>query len=125
MMAAYSRQHNSDLDDTEDRSLSPTSEVLSDPTGGAVRFVSPSLKYRVGGTSLWRGRTGIEKSLMLIVGVLLVVCLALGLAVVSIRRQEGNINIKLLHPDPSCLENSQNQSLGEEIEKTNETRNIH
>ena len=110
MMAAYSRQHNADLDDTEDRSLSPTSEVLSDPTGGAVRFVSPSLKYRVGSTSLWRGRTGIEKSLMLFVAVFIAVCLALGFSIVSTRRQDGNMNLKLLLPDLPCLDNSQNQS---------------
>ena len=84
MMAQYSRQLNTDMDDAEDRTSSPTSEVLGDPTGGAVRFVSPSLKYRMASTSLWKGRTRIEKGLGVLVGVLGIVCLALILAAVSL-----------------------------------------
>jgi len=102
MMAQYSRQHNTEMEEAEDRELSPTSEVLADPAGGAVRFVSPGLKYRIRSTSLWNGRTRIEKSLMVFVGVLLLVCLVLTLAVISFRQQNGSVNIKLLHPDPPC-----------------------
>eukprot|EP00092_Neocalanus_flemingeri_P065816 GFUD01080095.1.p1 GENE.GFUD01080095.1~~GFUD01080095.1.p1 ORF type:complete len:831 (-),score=230.51 GFUD01080095.1:109-2601(-) len=128
MMAQYSRQHNTDMEEVEDRALSPTSEVLSDPTGGAVRFMSPSLKYRMRSTSLWNGRTGIEKSLLVCVGVLLVACLALTVAVASFRQEEGRVNIKLLHPDSPCKEDEQHKGMEQEHKKPadihNKTRNV-
>ena len=69
MMAQYSRQVNMDTETMEDRSLSPTCEVLSDEA--RTVFVSPSLAYRVRYTSLWKGRSGLEKLLMVIVAFLL------------------------------------------------------
>ena len=102
MMAQYSRQVNTDMEEAEERSLSPTSEVLSDPTGGAVRFVSPSLKYRITSTSLWKGRSRIEKSLIICVGILLVLCFALAFTILSLQHKNGSISIKLLHPDLPC-----------------------
>ena len=45
MMAQYSRQFNLDTEAMEDRSLSPTCEVLSDQA--RTVFVTPSLTYRV------------------------------------------------------------------------------
>jgi len=90
------------MEEAEERSLSPTSEVLRDPTGGAVRFVSPSLKYRMTSTSLWKGRTRIEKSLMVCVGILMVLCLAFTFTILSLQHKNGSISIKLLHPDIPC-----------------------
>jgi len=90
------------MEEPDERSLSPTSEVLSDPTGGAVRFVSSSLKYRMTSTSFWKGRTRLEKSLSVCVGILIVFCLAFVLAIVSLQSKNRNISIKLLHPDLPC-----------------------
>ena len=116
MMAQYSRQVNTDMEEAEERSLSPTSEVLSDPTGGAVRFVSPSLKYRITSTSLWKGRSRIERSLSICVGILLVLCFALAFTILSLQHKNGSISIKLLHPDlpcePETLINSTQQDEG-------------
>jgi len=120
MMAQYSRQHNTDMDDGEERSLSPTSEVLRDPTGGAVRFVSPGLKYRIASTSVWKGRSLLEKSLIISVSVLVLMCLVLAGTLASMRKQEGNINIKLLHPDTPCKKENKNTSSSDNAEKTSE-----
>ena len=68
-MAQYSRQVNLDTETMEDRSLSPTCEVLGDEA--RTVFVSPSLTYRVRYTSLWKGRSGLEKLLMVVVAFLL------------------------------------------------------
>ena len=77
MMAQYSRQVNMEPDSQDnERSLSPTCEVLSD--GAKTIFVSPSLSYRLKYTSLWKRRSGLEKLLMLLVlGLLILFCTSL------------------------------------------------
>merc|ERR1719228_2189488 len=96
-MAQYIRQQ--DQEEVE-RPGSPTSEVLADSAGGgsAVLFVSPSLKYRVRSTSLWHGRSGLEKVLAVTCLALIVTCLVLAIALSSTNRREGNIQLNLVHP---------------------------
>ena len=86
MMARYSRQVNLEADSQDnDRSLSPTCEVLSD--GAKTIFVSPSLTYRVKYTSLWNGRSGLEKILMLLVlGLFILFCTSL--IIIFVNKQE-------------------------------------
>lgn len=98
-MAQYSRQFNMDtetMEDTQERALSPTCEVLSD--GARTVFISPSLTYRVRYTSLWKGRSGLEKVLLLLVIFLLCLCCSC-LVVIFVTKQERCTNIRLLHPD--------------------------
>ena len=73
-MAQYSRQVNLDASETGDvtRAVSPTCEVLGDDA--RTIFISPSLSYRVRYTSVWKGRSGLEKLLMVLVAVLLILC---------------------------------------------------
>eukprot|EP00091_Calanus_sinicus_P016438 TRINITY_DN35797_c0_g1_i1.p1 TRINITY_DN35797_c0_g1~~TRINITY_DN35797_c0_g1_i1.p1 ORF type:complete len:190 (-),score=46.11 TRINITY_DN35797_c0_g1_i1:97-666(-) len=123
-MAKYSRQHNSDLEDAEDRAVSPTSEMLSDAASGGVRFATPSLKYRIGSTSLCVGRTSFEKGLLVITGVLTVVCLALVVAVVSLQRQGDNMDIKVLHPDPPCEKGGRANNTEHVVNAQNRTRKV-
>lgn len=114
MMAQYSRQLN--MDTAEERSLSPTCEVLNDEAARTM-FVSPSLKYRMRSTSLWRGRSGLEKVLLVCLSFLLLLCCTFIVVLVVIKKvpplsplttlcytasypQETNMNINFLHPDP-------------------------
>jgi len=96
-MAQYIRQQ--DQEEVE-RPGSPTSEVLADSAGGgsAVLFVSPSLKYRVRSTSLWHGRSGLEKALAVACLALILTCLVLAIALSSSSRRQGNIQLNLVHP---------------------------
>ena len=113
-MAQYSRQLN--MDTAEERSLSPTCEVLNDEAARTM-FVSPSLKYRMRSTSLWRGRSGLEKVLLVCLSFLLLLCCTFIVVLVVIKKvpplpplttlcytasypQETNMNINFLHPDP-------------------------
>merc|ERR1719225_2108824 len=101
MMAQYSRQVNLDTDVLEERTLSPTCEVLSDEAR-TVSFVTPALSYRVRSTSFWKGRSGLEKLLIVIVAALLILCCSCVIALM-IAKQERCTNIRLLHPaNPSC-----------------------
>ena len=71
MMAQYSRQVNLDTDVLEERTLSPTCEVLGDEAR-TVSFVTPALSYRVRSTSSWKGRSGLEKLMMVTVALLII-----------------------------------------------------
>ena len=105
-MAQYSRQYNLDGGEAggaggaggagEPRPTSPTVEVL---TQSRTRFVSPSLQYRVRGTSLWSGRSQLERVLLLSTAALVLTVLIIGLAA-ALGRQDKQMNIKLLHPGP-------------------------
>ena len=94
-MAQYSRQLN--MDNTEERSLSPTCEVLNDDAARTM-FVSPSLKYRIRSTSLWQGRSGLEKVLLVSLSFLLLLCCTFVVVLVVIK-QDTNMNINFLHPE--------------------------
>ena len=86
--------------------------------------MSPSLKYRIGSTSLCIGRTSVEKRLLVIAGVLTVVCLALVVAVVSRHRQGENININVLHPDPPCDNDGRTNHTEPALNAQNKTRSM-
>ena len=86
--------------------------------------MSPSLKYRIGSTSLCIGRTSFGKRLLVIAGVLTVVCLALVFAVVSLHRHGGNINIKVLHPDPPCEIGGRTNTTESAVNAENKTRKV-
>merc|ERR1719219_466753 len=62
-------------------------------------FVSPSLKYRMRSTSLWRGRSGLEKVLLVCLSFLLLLCCTFIVVLVLIK-QDTNMNINFLHPEP-------------------------
>jgi len=99
MMAQYSRQVNMDTENTEERALSPTCEVLSEDA--RTMFVSPSLKYRIRSTSLWGGRSHLEKVLMISLSVLLLLCCTF-IVVLIVIKQERYIHtgeIQIHHPD--------------------------
>lgn len=106
MMAQYSRQTNSDTEEMEERPMSPTSEVLHESAGGAVRFVTPGLKYRVRSTSFWGGRTKLERCLAIVLLGSLVVCLVLVLVMVVASQADSNYTIHLAHPNSSCKKSS-------------------
>ena len=87
MMAQYSRQVNLDAEVMEERALSPTCEVLSEEAR-TVSFVTPALSYRVRSTSFWKGRSGLEKLLMVIVAALVILCCSFIVALL-IAKQEN------------------------------------
>ena len=109
-MAQYSRQVNLDTEITEDRTLSPTCEVLSEDARSEdfshfisiqnVRrmFVSPSLKYRMRSTSLWRGRSGLEKVLMVCLSVLLLL-LCTFIVVLIVLKQVSSVCLLVINTD--------------------------
>merc|ERR1712110_953934 len=86
------------MDNTEERSLSPTCEVLNDDAARTM-FVSPSLKYRIRSTSLWRGRSGLEKVLLVCLSFLLLLCCTF-IVVLVVIKQDTKMNINFLHPEP-------------------------
>ena len=49
-------------------------------------FVSPSLKYRIRSTSLWRGRSGLEKVLLVCLSILLLLCCTFILVLIVIKQ---------------------------------------
>ena len=89
MMAQYSRQVNLDASETGDvtRAVSPTCEVLGDDA--RTIFISPSLSYRVRYTSVWKGRSGLEKLLMVLVAVLLILCCS-SFIIIFVSKQVNN-----------------------------------
>ena len=101
-MAQYSRQLN--MDTAEERSLSPTCEVLNDEAARTM-FVSPSLKYRMRSTSLWRGRSGLEKVLLVCLSFLLLLCCTFIVVLVVIKKVTSPPDYYVLH----CLLPAGNQ----------------
>ena len=91
MMAQYSRQVNLDTDVMEERTLSPTCEVLSEEAR-TVSFVTPALSYRVRSTSFWKGRSGLEKLLMVIVAALIIVCCSCIIALLIAKQENYELN---------------------------------
>ena len=84
MMAQYSRQVNMDMENTEDRALSPTCEVISNEAGYGgsnsgqnenlklVRIIRTA-KYGIMSTSLWSGRSRAEKGMIVSICILLLI----------------------------------------------------
>lgn len=95
-MAQYSRHSDQDME--EEGAMTPTSEVLSDPSGGAVRFMSPSIKYRVRSTSIWTGRTSVEKWLSVSLVVMSFACLLLLVMVASMAGKDRQFNVTIHTP---------------------------
>ena len=91
MMAQYSRQVNLDTEVMEERTLSPTCEVLSDEAR-TVSFVTPALSYRVRSTSFWKGRSGLEKLLIVIVAALLILCCSCVIALMIAKQENYELN---------------------------------
>ena len=96
MMAQYSRQVNLDADLMEERTLSPTCEVLSEEAR-TVSFVTPALSYRVRSTSLWKGRSGLEKLLMVIVAALIIISCSCIIALLIAKQENYELNFS-----PQC-----------------------
>ena len=97
-MAQYSRQLN--MDNTDERALSPTCEVLNDEAAGTI-FISPSLKYRIRSTSLWRGRSGLEKVLLVCLSFLLLLCSTFIVVLIVIKQVSSQH-----HLSPLCLDSA-------------------
>ena len=91
MMAQYSRQVNLDTEVMEERTLSPTCEVLSDEAR-TVSFVTPALSYRVRSTSFWKGRSGLEKLLIVITAALLILCCSCVTALIIAKQENYELN---------------------------------
>ena len=91
MMAQYSRQVNLDTEVMEERTLSPTCEVLSDEAR-TVSFVTPALSYRVRSTSFWKGRSGLEKLLIVITAALLILCCSCVTALIIAKQEIYELN---------------------------------
>ena len=91
MMAQYSRQVNLDTDVLEERTLSPTCEVLGDEAR-TVSFVTPVLSYRVRSTSFWKGRSGLEKLLMVTVALLIILSGSFLIALLIAKQENYELN---------------------------------
>ena len=91
MMAQYSRQVNLDTDVLEERTLSPTCEVLGDEAR-TVSFVTPALSYRVRSTSFWKGRSGLEKLLMVTVALLIILSGSFLIALLIAKQENYELN---------------------------------